>query len=188
MSRFAQLAPNAFDKIQMNAGIIAKSFNTSTGAVTGILGVTSGGINFTAAYSFKDFGEDMDNVPKNTKQLKRTESVEVKASGTFATVDADSIALLIGVADVNNEIVTPRTNIEDTDFQDIWIIGDYSSDISDATGGYIAIHMMNALSTGGFQMQTTDKDKGKFAFEFTAHYDYDDPDDVPFEVYVHNPT
>ena len=44
--------------------------------------------------------------------------------------------------------------------------------------------MMNALSTGGFQIQSTDKDKGKFAFEFTGHFSMANTDLVPYELYI----
>ena len=43
---------------------------------------------------------------------------------------------------------------------------------------------MNALSTGGFQIQTGDKTKGQFAFEYTAHYSMKNQDKVPFEIYI----
>ena len=63
-------------------------------------------------------------------------------------------------------------------------MGDYSDKNGDTNGGFIAIHMMNALSTGGFQIQTADKAKGQFAFEYTAHYSMSAQGTVPFEVYV----
>lgn len=44
--------------------------------------------------------------------------------------------------------------------------------------------MLNALSTGGFQMQTADEAKGQFAFEYTAHYSMSAQDTVPFEIYI----
>lgn len=44
--------------------------------------------------------------------------------------------------------------------------------------------MMNSLSTAGFAIQTGDKVKGQFAFEYTAHYSMTAQDTVPFEVYV----
>jgi hypothetical protein len=44
--------------------------------------------------------------------------------------------------------------------------------------------MMNSLNTGGFSIQSNNREKGEFAFEFTAHYSMQDPDVVPFEVYV----
>ena len=50
--------------------------------------------------------------------------------------------------------------------------------------GFVAVHMLNALSTGGFNLQTTDKAKGAFEFEFTGHYSMDAQDKVPFEVYI----
>ena len=43
---------------------------------------------------------------------------------------------------------------------------------------------MSALSTGGFQVKSTDKGKGQFAFEYTAHYSMAEQSKVPFEIYV----
>ena len=57
-------------------------------------------------------------------------------------------------------------------------MGDYGK------GGFIAINIKNALSTGGFNLQTTDKAKGTFTFEYTAHYSLENPDEVPYKVYV----
>ena len=61
---------------------------------------------------------------------------------------------------------------------------DINTSAGNATAGFVAIKMMNALSTGGFQIQTADKEKGQFAFEFTGHYSKDAADTVPFEIYV----
>lgn len=48
--------------------------------------------------------------------------------------------------------------------------------------------MKDVMSTGGFQLQTTDKGKGQFAFTYTAHYSIDAQDDVPCEIYVQEGT
>jgi hypothetical protein len=48
----------------------------------------------------------------------------------------------------------------------------------------MAIKLINALSTGGFKLQSNDKGKGDFAFEFTGHYTMEDIDAVPFEMYI----
>ena len=188
--RYTKLAPDAFAKIQMNAGILASDFTPATGALVEakILGVTSGGISFTATPEFADFGEDIDNCPKNTKELKRIQDVGVKISGTFAAIDTTLAKMLMAAADVgttDTTKVTPRKElVVGDDFADMWLIGDYSDKTGATNGGYIAIKMLNALSTGGFQIQTTDREKGKFAFEFTGHYSYDTPDVVPYEVYI----
>lgn len=187
--KYTKLAPDAFQKIQMNAGVLASAFVPSTGTLTdsNILGVTSGGINFSAVPEYADFGEDIDNCPKNTKELKRIQDVEVKISGTFAAIDTALAKRLMSAADIDGTDttkVTPRKELVSADFADMWLIGDYSDHTGATNGGFIAIKMLNALSTGGFQIQTTDKEKGKFAFEFTGHYSYDAPDTVPYECYI----
>jgi hypothetical protein len=184
--RFTKIPEDTFKNIQLNAGILVETFDTSTLEITGLLGATTGGINFTATPSFSDFGEDIDNAPKNTLELKKLTEWAVAMSGTFVTVTADTVAKLIGAGDVSNNKITPRNDVLVSDFEDLWWIGDYS-DINSETGtdaGYVAIHMLNALNTGGFQIQTTDKGKGNFAFNFEGHYSMDAQDTVPFEVYV----
>ena len=185
--KYTKIPENTFQQLQMNAGILCTSFNPATGAVTGIMGATTGGINFTATPEFVDFGEDIDNCPKNTKELKKQTSIEAKMSGTFVAVSASLAKTLVGAADVDSldaTHVVPRNDLASTDFADIWWVGDYSNMNGDVNGGYCAVHLMNALSTGGFQIQSTDKAKGQFAFEFTGHYSMNDQDVVPFEIYV----
>jgi hypothetical protein len=92
--------------------------------------------------------------------------------------------MLVAAADVSGEKLTPRNGIKDTDFADLWWVGDYSSENGETKGGFIAIHMMNTLSTGGFTIQSSDNSKGSFAFTFTAHFSMDKQDVVPFEIYI----
>lgn len=184
MGKYTKIPADSFEKLQLNAGILLKKFEPKTASVTesDILGATSGGIGFEATPTYSDFGEDIDNCPKNMKELKRLDSWEAKLSGSFVTVDAGSAKTLVGAADVASDDptkVVPRNELKDSDFGDVWLVGDYG------TGeGYVAIHMLNALSTGGFKMQTTDKAKGAFEFEFTGHYSMAKQEEVPFEIYI----
>lgn len=190
MAKYTKIAADTFKKLQLNAGILCTSFTPTTAEVddANILAATSGGVNFTATPSFTDFGEDIDNCPKNSMELKRLDSWEVKISGTAVTVDTKTAKSFIGLADISATKVTPRNDLKTDDFADLWWVGDYSDvnvDGSSTTkAGFIAIHMMHALSTGGFQLQTADKEKGTFSFEYTAHYSMSAQDTVPFEVYV----
>lgn len=186
MAKFTKIPETAFQEIQLNAGVLLSTFEPTTGTMApeNLLGATSGGINFTAAPSFMDFGEDIDNCPKNMKELKKLDTWEIKMSGTYVTVSPELVKSLIGAADVAAEKITPRNDLTDADFTDIWFVGDYSDKNGETNGGFVAIHMMNALSTAGFAIQTSDKAKGQFAFEYTAHYSMDAQETVPFEVYV----
>ena len=183
--KFTQVAEDIFKKLQLNAGVLLSEFDPSTAALSksAIIGATSGGINFKATPEFTDFGEDVDNVPNDTKELKRLTRWDVTLSGTFLTVDINSGKLLTGAADVEGTKITPRANLADEDFSDLWFVGDYS-DENGANGGYIAVHMLNSLSTGGFQIQTGKDVKGRFAFEFRGHYSIEDIEKVPFEIYI----
>lgn len=185
--KFTQIPTDTFENLQMNAGILLDEFTPSTGVIGNIIGATTGGINFTATPTYSDYGEDIDNCPKNMKELKKLDSWEATLSGTFASVSASLAKTLIGAADADKSDTThiiPRNDILETDFQDIWWVGDYSNLNGDTNGGFCAVHLINALSTGGFQIQSTDKAKGQFAFSFTGHYSMNDQSRVPFEIFV----
>lgn len=185
--KFTKIPADTFQQIQLNAGILVDEFNPADLTIGKILGATTGGINFTATPTFSDYGEDIDNCPKNTKELKKLDSIEAAMSGTFATVSASLAKTLVGAADVDILDLThviPRNDVLQSDFKDIWWVGDYSDVNNGDSAGFCAIHLRNALSTGGFQIQSTDKGKGQFAFTFTGHYSMDKQDEVPYEIYV----
>lgn len=184
--KYTQVASDAFEKLQLNAGILLTDFTPATGSFDeeDIIGATGGGVSFSATPTFIDFGEDIDNVPANTMEMKQLDAFEVTLSGTFKTIDNELGVALCAAADASGDKITPRSVLELTDFQDIWWVGDYSDVTTGAGAGFIAIKVLNALNTGGFSVQSNDKGKGDFAFEFTGHYSLDDIDVVPFEVYV----
>lgn len=185
--KYTQIPENTFKELQMNAGIITDGFTPATGQISNLVGATTGGISFADSMSFTDLGEDIDNCPKNMLELKQLESHEVKMSGTFVTVSAALAKSLAAAADVDSNDAThivPRNDVLKTDFKDIWFIGDYSDVNTGDNAGFLAIHIMNALNTGGFQIKSTDKAKGQFAFEYTGHYSMENQDQVPYEIYV----
>ena len=187
--KFTKIPSDAFQKLQINAGILTTDFTPATGTIgeAGQIGATTGGVNFTATPTYSDMGADIDNCPKNMKELKTLDSWEAKMVGTFVNADTAIAKRLCGAADIgttDTTKVTPRNDLKDEDFDDIWLVGDYSDKNGETNGGFIAIHMLNALSTGGFQLKTADKSKGQFAFEFTGHYSMSAQDTVPFEIYI----
>ena len=189
MAKFTQIPTDTFKKLQLNAGILTTEFDPATGelSASNIIGATSGGVSFEATPSFTDFGEDIDNCPKNTKELKKLDSWEAKMSGSFVTMDTNVATSVIGTAAVASKVV-PRNYVEAKDFKNIWWVGDYSDINEDGSSagkaGFIAIKLINALSTGGFKIQSGDKAKGTFEFEYTGHYSSENIDTVPFEIYI----
>ena len=187
--KFTKIPADTFKMLQMNAGILLANFTPATGeyAEENILGATKGGVNFSATPTYSDFGEDIDNCPKNTKELKRLDGWEATIGGAFVTSKTTLAKQLVAAADIDTQDatkVTPRNDLADADFSDIWFVGDYSDKNGETNGGFIAIRLINALSTGGFQMQTSDKNKSEYAFTFTGHYSIAAQGTVPFEIYI----
>ena len=187
--KFTKIPSDAFQKLQINAGILTTDFTPSTGQIgaAGQIGATTGGVSFASTPTYSDYGEDIDNCPKNMKELKKLESWEATISGTFVNADTAIAKMLVGAADIgtpDTTKITPRNDVLESDFETIWLVGDYSDKNGETNGGFIAIKLINALSTGGFQIQTADKAKGQFAFTFTGHYSMDAQDTPPFEIYI----
>jgi hypothetical protein len=204
--KFSQVREDVYKDIQLGAGILYSGDFTFSGDNSGeidksaIIGTTSGGINFTATPNWVDFGDDLDNVPKNTIELKRCTYWDASLSGTFKSVDTALLGALLASDTITGQkettlsvqTLTPQHSgdilmVDYRKYDKLWFIGDYSAKNSGDSAGFIAVKMLNALSTGGFQIQTTDKEKGAFAFTFTAHYNLAEPDTVPFEAYIGYP-
>ena len=182
--KYTRIPDDAFQKLVMNAGIMCKNFDPSTKEASNQIGATTGGLQIDCTPTYEDFGEDIDNCPKNVLELKRITAYEVKVSGTLLTVDKNGAKMLLGAADISGDKITPRMNLTVADFEDIWIIADYSDENTGANAGYIACHILNALNTNGFSLKTADKGKGQISFEITGHVSMSAQDVVPFEVYI----
>lgn len=179
--KFSKIASDTFSKLQLGAGVFLKEFTPTTATFedSAIFGATDGGVSFSATPTFKDLAEGIDNATLNLKEFKRIDSWEVKMSGTLKTIDTAVAKSLLGAGTVDTNKVTANAQLASGDFADLWWVGDYGEN-----NGYIAIHLINALSTGGFKIQSANKDKGSFAFEYTAHASVATADVVPFELYI----
>ena len=185
--KFTRVPDDTFEKLQLNAGILVDAFTPATGVIGNILGATTGGIQFSTNPEFTDFGEDIDNVPNNMLELKHLNQFDPQMSGTFLTCTPALAKSLVGAADIDSGDATrvvPRAELLASDYDDVWWIGDYSDVNTGANAGFIAIHLMNALNTAGFQIQSSKNEKGQLAFEYHGHYSIAAQDTVPFEIYV----
>lgn len=182
MGRFAKVSQNAFNELQLDAGVLLKNFDPANPELVDadIICATTGGINPTCTPTFTDMAEDIDNVPNNMLEFKQIQAWECGLGFTALSITAETIKMSLGAADVDAETnkITPRNSLEREDFQGVWWVGDLSN------GGFAAIHLKNALSTGGFSLQTTKNGKGQLAVTLTGHYSVESQDEVPMDFYV----
>ena len=186
MGKFTVIPQDTFEGLQLDAGVLLKTFDPETGAAPkdeDIICATTGGINPSCVPTYSDFAEDVDNAPTNLMEFKHLDGWDCKFGFTSLGTSAESIRLALGAADIDPTTgkITPRRNVKLTDFSDIWWVGDR------ADGGMVAIRLINALSTGGFSLQTTKNGKGQVSMELTGHVSIKNQDTMPMEFYSSGP-
>lgn len=183
-----KVASDAFESLQLDAGVLLSSYDLAAPYTAptdqNIIATTTGGISVTCVPTYSDFGADVDNVPNNMMEFKHLDGWECSMSFSSIKFNAANIAWSLGAADTSNvstpagtKKIVPRRNLAQTDFQDLWWVGDK------ADGGVVAIKLMNALSTGGLNIQTTKNGKGTNAITLTGHVSIDAQDTMPMEFY-----
>ena len=189
--RYTVIPQSAFSGLQLDAGILLKRFDIAAAAQgqdgfedEDLICATTGGVNPTCVAQYSDFAEDVDNAPMNLMEFKHLDSWECAIATTSLGTSPELIRLSLGAADIdgtNNYKIIPRKDLELTDFSDLWWVGDR------ADGGLVAIQLMNALSTGGFSLQTTKNGKGQIALTITGHVSLADQETVPMQFYSIDP-
>lgn len=180
-----KIPQNAFEGLQIDAGVLLNAFSPDNPEIpdSAIICATTGGINVVCEPTYSDFGEDVDNVPNNMMEFKHLDGWDCTMSTTSLGTSAELIRYSLGAADVTAQTgkITPRRDLQQTDFADIWWVGDR------ADGGLVAVRLINGLSTGGFNLQTTKNGKGQISIELTGHVSIQEQDVMPMEFYSLDP-
>ena len=190
------IRPEAFEHLQLNAGIFLTGFDHSSitdaaalktaiasavTAGTSILGVTRGGGTFNVTRETRT--PEIDGMRYPFKGSDFVDSADAYLSGTLLEVNPTNFKRLLGSGTVatsgKKTTITMRTAIDpDTDYIDTlcWI-----GDISD--GSLVLIELDNAFNTADFSLTFTDKGEGTMTFEFHARQDdVLNYDTAPFRV------
>ena len=190
----------AFDSLQLNAGIFLVDFDYSSATDadalktliasaitdgTNILGVTRGGGTFNVTRDQRT--PDVDGMRYPFKNSDFVDSSDAYLSGTLLEVTPENFQRLLGSCDASTSgkktTLTMRTAITGTDYIDslIWV-----GDLAD--GRLVLIELDNAFNTADFSLTFTDKGEGTMGFEFHARQaNVNDYDNAPFRVVFFEP-
>lgn len=186
MGRFTVIANDAFDALQVDAGVVLTYFDITnpyrTPTSDEILATTTGGVNPVCTPAYSDYGEDVDNVPNNMMEFKHLDGWEATMAFSSIKFNSANTKWALGAAETQllaNGVtkVTPRRDVAQTDFKDLWWVGDK------ANGGAYAIKLLNALSTGGLNIQSTKNGKGTNQITVTGHVSINAQNVMPMEIY-----
>lgn len=189
MGKFTKISDDAFDALQLDAGVLLSTFDPSNPVEPSggdIIATTSGGINIVCQAEYSDFAEDVDNAPNNLMEFKHLDGWTCTMGFTSIKLNATNTVWSVGAADSESGTgytkITPRRDVNLSDFKDIWWVGDK------ANGGAYAVKLINALSTDGLNIQTTKNGKGTNQTTLTGHVSLNDQDQMPMEFYDIEPS
>lgn len=177
---YSKITKEQFDEMQFNAGVWVRTFDIQSPAVvdSDIICATSGGISLSVVPSYVDLGDGVYMMPKGTAEMLIVTGWTVDASFTTLGFSGGMIQFVLGASDSGADGINPRLDLQDSDFGDLWWIGDR------VDGGLVAIHLLNALSDEGIDIQTERQASGKISVHLTAHASIEeDMEAVPVEIY-----
>lgn len=177
---YSIITKEQFDEMQFDAGVWVRSFNIQSPAVedSDIICATSGGISLSVVPSIVDLGDGVYMMEKGTAEMLMVTGWTVESSFTTLGFSGGVIQFVLGASDSGADGINPRLDLQDSDFGDLWWIGDR------VDGGLVAIHLLNALSDEGIDIQTEQQASGKISVHLTAHASLeDDMDAIPVEIY-----
>lgn len=187
MGVFTAIPQDAFEGMQLDAGVILNNFDPAKPAAPAddaIICATTGGITVTCTPTFSDLAEDVDNAPNNLMEFMHLDGWACTVAFTSLGTSEESIQLALGCADIttSTHAIKPRRSLKQTDFKDIWWVGDR------ADGGCVAVKIKNALSTGGLSLKTSKNGKGQVSVTLTGHVSLAKQDEMPMEFYSLDPS
>lgn len=182
MGKFTVIPKDTFDGLQLDAGVLLKTFDPSSPTAPkdeDIICATTGGIKADCKPIYSDLGEDVDNCPNNMMELKHLDSWNCTLGFTSLGTSPEGIKLALGCAVVDGTKISLDSPgvVDKTRFSTIWWVGDR------ADGGFVAIELKNALSTDGFSLQTSKNGKGQTAVTLTGHVSIDAQSEMPMTFY-----
>lgn len=163
----------------LDAGAFYLNYNSENEK---ILGATQGGGEFSAVATLRQI--EVDGVKGSAKGLKVVERWDVTMNSNLLEVTAENLKLALGVADIDteadteNDIITGRTQVLDSDYlENVAFVGRLSG-----SGKPVIIKVFNALSSEGLTLSTEDNSEGVIPITFEGHFDPNNSETAPFEI------
>ena len=167
---------NTFENLQLGEGAFLKAKYEGTLSADNIISATRGGatISITPVYRTRT----IDGVPVNTMEAKAVDSVGVTASFVALEITPELVKRACGVADLDEtgKVLSLRQNIQTTDFEDLYWLGEVSD------GRKVQITFKNAFNENGLSLRTQPNNEGELSLSFSGNYSVADLDTPPVEI------
>lgn len=183
------LTKEDFEDMAYGSAILVKDFDPTTfepPAEGDTYMVTTGDISINDNFTRVDLGEDVNGIYFAYKELQVITAKEAATvTVTALNFGVEDIRRALGAADIdsqNSNKVTTRLYYKPTDFENIALI------FPKVGGGYVALVMSNALSTGGLGITTTKNGKATMSLTITAYRSIENKTKAEIEYYSYTPS
>lgn len=189
MRKYSGFTTETAKSLLLNAGAFFKNFNPATDtfdsavAAGKLIGATKGGGEFSAVPEVRQI--EVDGVAGRAKGLEIIDSWEVYLKATVLEIKKNTIAngLAASVVDTTTsddyDIIKAGQALELNDYIDnvAWV-GTLSG-----SNKPVIIIVKNAINTDGLTLTVKDKNEASIPMTFYGHYEQDDLENPPFEIY-----
>lgn len=190
MKAFTGFTAGTAKHLQLDAGAFLRDYDPATDTwdtakATKLIGATQGGGSFSAVPTVRRI--EIDGVKGAAKGLEALDEWVVTITANVKEVTAESIALALASAKTAPTEGAPTGYTRITANNAIGL-EDYLENITwvgrlSGSADPVIIVVKNALCTNGLSLTMADKNEGVIALTFTGHYDPEDLDTPPFEIY-----
>lgn len=199
--RYEKVNPNLFQHTISGAFILLRDFDTETGVIdpAEILAATTEDTTFTASPTWVNRFERINGINGEYKEGMHNSGSTITFDGTAISSDDEFIRDLTALAGLQKSggsldspttlsTIVPRTDVLDSDFKDIWVVTNYGDNNSELSGGFLAIHLKNALSVNGLQIRGVNNDYGTFPFSYKAFKTLEAQTEEAYEIFIRRST
>lgn len=189
MSVFSGFTANTPKHLQLDAGAFLKNYDVSTDTwetakATKLLGATAGGGSFSAVPTIRRI--EVDGVKGAAKGMESIDEWVVTMTANVKEITAEAIKVALAAAETSESgNLNGYTKIVG---KDSIAMEDYLNNMTwvgrlSGSNDPVIIVVKNALATNGLTISFADKAEGLIPITVTGHYDLDDLETPPFEIY-----
>lgn len=181
LSKLETLTPDQIDDIQFDTGVFVKNFDIEDfreSILTGqVSRVTKDSFTVNVQRDTVNVLADLNGVHFDYLEGLVTTKVTATVSFTLASMSAEDLALALGAATIEDDTITVKFEIEDSDFQNLALI------LPILDGGFVVAELPKAFSTGGLSISTSKAAVGGLACTLTGYRSLADKTVQPINLY-----
>lgn len=185
LSRLETLTPDQIDDIQFDTGVFVKNFDIESFRESILSGqvarVTKDSFSASVQRDTVNVLSDLNGVHFDYLEGLVTTKITASVSFTLASMSAEDLAMALGAANIDNDVITVKFAIEDSDFLNVALI------LPILDGGYVIAELPKAFSTGGLSISTSKAAVGGLSCTMTGFKSLADKTIQPINLYRLSP-